>query len=391
MVRGLFCHYLPICKDINGVYCSTTMTDTFFARYFCVVDELIVATRVYQIDTTYQEAHQEKISLNSVRIVEFPNLSTIRGVLFEMKNAEKRLYEEAQKCDLYFLRGGLIALLGRKVIKRLKRPFLVESAGCAWDEYWNYSLSGKLLAPYMEFMAKKMTKEASHVVYVTEKWLQERYPTKGISTHASNVMLQNVEISALEGRIKKIGEYEAEKKRFVIGTTGGIGNRAKGQHFVIQAMNMLQDEYDIVYELVGGGDSEFLRKICKKYNITDRVVFRGQLTHEEVLDWIKTLDLYIQPSMQEGLPRALIEAMSQACPAIGSSTGGIPELLDEKAIFKRGSVGDLAKVFRNILKDDLTIYAKMNFNKAKDYELGSISKRREDLYKKYRDFVIGRN
>ena len=44
MIKGIFCHDLPIYKDIDGNYCSTTLTDSLFLRYFNVVDELVVAT-----------------------------------------------------------------------------------------------------------------------------------------------------------------------------------------------------------------------------------------------------------------------------------------------------------------------------------------------------------
>ena len=91
MIKGLFCHYLPIYKDKNGIYCSTTLTDVFFSRYFCVVDELYVATRVYNIDKTYNEAHQEKITLNRVKIIDFPNLSTIKGFLLDLPKAKKKI------------------------------------------------------------------------------------------------------------------------------------------------------------------------------------------------------------------------------------------------------------------------------------------------------------
>ena len=71
MVKGIFCHYLPIYKDINGEYCSTTLTDSLFKRYLEVVDILIVATRVYELGCTYQEAHQEKITLKLIKYEQF--------------------------------------------------------------------------------------------------------------------------------------------------------------------------------------------------------------------------------------------------------------------------------------------------------------------------------
>ena len=82
MITGIFCHYLPIYKDVDGVFCSTTLTNDLFSRYFTVVDKLYVATRVYPINKTYKEAHQEKISLSNIEIIEFPNLSTIWNYTF---------------------------------------------------------------------------------------------------------------------------------------------------------------------------------------------------------------------------------------------------------------------------------------------------------------------
>lgn len=386
MVRGLFCHYLPIYKDTNGDYCSTTLTDSFFNRYFCVVDELIVATRVYPIDRTYEEAHQERISLNGVRILEFPNLSTPKGFISDLPKAKKQIFDTVKDTDLIFIRGGVIALLGVDAARKANKPYLMECAGCAWDEYWNYSTFGKLLAPYMEYRSIRDTREANFVLYVTEKWLQNRYPTKGISSYASNVMLNTIDESALLKRKTRIASYD--HKHIKIGTIGGIGNKAKGQHFVMRAMKTLADEFDVRYELVGGGKTTFLKNAAKKYGVEDRVTFKGQLTHEEVLQWVDNIDLYIQPSMQEGLPRSLIEAMSRACPAIGSTTAGIPELLDSEHIFTRGSVESLVQVMRKTFSEKLEEVAVRNFEKSKEFQMDILSERREELYKQYLKAVI---
>ena len=49
-------------------------------------------------------------------------------------------------------------------------------------------------------------------------------------------------------------------------------------------------------------------------------------------------DIYLQPSLQEGLPRSVIEAMSRGCACIGAATAGIPELLESEYVVKRKSV-----------------------------------------------------
>lgn len=385
MIRGIFCHDLPIYKDINGYYCSTTLTDDLFSRYFTVVDELYVATRVYPIGTTYEDAHQEKITLPNIKFVEFPNLNTPKGFICLVPKAKKTLKEIISKVDLIFIRGGIIAVLAATIARELKKPYLLENAGCAWDTYWNHSLIGKLIAPYMEYRAIRDTRNASYVIYVTEKWLQARYPTNGICTHASNVILPPLDNNVLKRRLEKI--TNKQEKTIVVGTTAGINNKAKGQQYFIKAMAKMKD-LDIRYELVGGGDNTYLKVIAQKFRMGDKVIFKGQLNHTQVLEWIDGLDLYIQPSMQEGLPRALIEAMSRACPAIGSTTAGIPELLQDNAIFERGKVDALIKTFRYIISSDLSEIAKINFNKAKEYEIQDLNKRRNIIYNRYKEFVI---
>ena len=385
MIKGLFCHYLPIYKDVDGNYCSTTLTDTFFERYFCVVDELYIATRVYQINESYDSAHQELISHKNVKILEFPNLSTPKGMLIDRVKAKKEILKIAKEVDLIFVRGGIIALLGVDAARQLNKPYLMECAGCAWDEYWNYNFMGKLLAPYMEYREKIDTKNASHVIYVTERWLQSRYPTNGVSTVASNVMLDDIDEEAFIKRKIKIENFD--KMNIKIGTTGGVGNKAKGQQFVIEAMCRLKDRFNITYELVGGGSNNYLRSVAKKYHVERIVIFRGQLTHNEVLKWLDDIDIYIQPSMQEGLPRSLIEAMSRACPAIGSTTAGIPELLQAENIFRRGSVDELVNVLVNIIGSDLERTALNNFNKSKEFRIDLLNERRTRLYKRYLEYT----
>lgn len=267
------------------------------------------------------------------------------------------------------------------------KKYLCESAGCAWDEYWHHSLSGKLIAPYMELNAKLNTRHAAYVVYVTEKFLQNHYPTEGISAAVSDVVISELNEHVLEKRIRKIEERK-EKQLWVIGTAAGLMTRLKGQQFVIEAISKLKNEVNIRYELAGTGDPSYLRSVAEKYRVEDRVVFKGEINHDEILKWMDTLDTYIQPSMQEGLPRALVEAMSRGCPCIGSTAGGIPELLDEIALFQRGDINALVEKIREFYSFDWKNQAMRNFNRAKDFQESVLNDKREIIFKAYREDVM---
>lgn len=387
MARGIFCHDLPIYKDINGDYCCTTLTDKVFKRYFDVVDELVVATRIYQLNCTYLDAHQEKITLQNIRFLNLPNLNKPQYIITKMPKAKRVIRDEMSRCDLVFIRGGIIGLLSARIAKELGKRYLCESAGCAWDEYWYHSFTGKLIAPYMELNAKKTTKSADYVVYVTEKYLQDRYPTDGVPAAVSDVVINDINEQFLEERIEKIRKRKKDQL-WVIGTAAGLKTRSKGQQFVIEAISRLKNEIDIRYELAGTGDPSYLKSVAEKFHVEDRIVFKGEINHDEILEWMDSLDTYIQPSMQEGLPRALVEAMSRACPCIGSTTGGIPELLHETALFQRGDIDALTQKVREFYSYDWEKHATLNFNRAKDFQESILSDKRERIFKAYREDVM---
>ena len=92
------------------------------------------------------------------------------------------------------------------------------------------------------------------------------------------------------------------------------------------------------------------------------------------------MDLYIQPSRQEGLPRAVIEAMSRALPVFGSKTAGIPELLLNECVFDNCSVKQIMYLMSKIDNNQMIHYAKRNFSEAMKYQKSILDARRYNFY-----------
>ncbi len=387
MIKGIFCHDLPIYKDINGVYCSTTLTNDVFSRYLSVVDDLVIATRVYPIDTTYIEAGQERIDIPSIRFIDLPNVNTPTAFFGTIQKVKKILKDEIRSADLVFIRGGTIALISVQVAKELNKAYLLECGGSAWDSYWYHSLIGKILAPYMEVKNRMAAKNAAMVVYVTKKWLQKRYPTKGLSVSVSDVLIDSIDFELIDKRLKHI--ESGHDGQFVLGTTAAIDVKYKGQEYVINAMKMLKDISNIRYEIVGGGDPSRLQRIAEECGVSEKVVFKGQLTHNNVLKWLDNIDVYIQPSITEGLPRALIEAMSRGCPAIGSDVGGIPELLDQEFLFKKKDSKGLVEILKQLSKEDLKKAAVANYTKTKEFGSDILNGNRILAFQQYKKRALG--
>ena len=101
------------------------------------------------------------------------------------------------------------------------------------------------------------------------------------------------------------------------------------------------------------------------------------------------MDLYIQPSFHEGLPRALIEAMSRGLPALASNAGGSEELLAPAYIHQKGDAQLLSKQIFEMLNNPqgMEKAAKENFVKAQDYSKDVLMPRRADFWAAFKSLI----
>lgn len=197
--------------------------------------------------------------------------------------------------------------------------------------------------------------------------------------------MTNFDETVLRERINKIKHINPEKK-LIVGTIAAVDVKYKGQDSVIKALGKLKEKgiTNFEYQLVGGGNRSPLITTAEKYNVMDQVKFLGAMPHSEVLNWLDSIDIYVQPSKTEGLPRALIEAMSRGLLVMGSNVGGIPELIDSKYLFnKTKNEEQIIKLLLNISKTEYFEQAKRNFEQAKQYDNAIIGKRRTEFLKKF--------
>jgi len=104
--------------------------------------------------------------------------------------------------------------------------------------------------------------------------------------------------------------------------------RIKGIDFLVEASNFIPDGIPVKIMLVGDGtDSAAMRKRVKSTIKPDRFVLIGHASVSP--SYTAACDLYVQPSVSEGLGRAIIEAMCMEKPVIATNGGGLVELFRE--------------------------------------------------------------
>lgn len=369
------------CDEKGNFYTGSTFSQSVFDRYLQFFSHITLLARKAPAGSDC--SRMNRIDQKKISVVFLPDIrSSISAMINLNLRAEFKKTVEAQITPERAVIGRVPSTAGTiaaEYCRKIGKPFLLEVVGCPWDSYRNHSVAGKLLAPIERKMQREAVKNAPYVIYVTNEFLQKRYPTKGKAAAISDVELQPFDENILEKRLKKIQDHQGIWK---IGTAAAVNIAYKGQQYVIEALAILktQGHNEFEYHMAGGGDQSRLYKIAENFGVLDKVVFEGSLPHEKMFEWLDEMDLYIQPSLQEGLPRSVVEAMSRGLPSFGARTGGIPELLGESVIIPQKKPEAIAQMLTSLAKQQLLDRAKANFEKAKTFEKQILKEKRNAFY-----------
>ena len=123
----------------------------------------------------------------------------------------------------------------------------------------------------------------------------------------------------------------SDKDAFVYGTVGRLAE-TKGQEVLLKAFARVYEKYPESWLIITGEGrlKSELRALSAELNIHKRVVFLGYRT--DILEVLKAYDVFVLPSIAEGLPGALLEAMATGIPVIASRVGGVPEILNDPSL-----------------------------------------------------------
>lgn len=374
-----------VATDINIILCEGRVLangkhSTILRRYYNAFGPIVLCARYSALDGDQKGLNDISDIVDS--IVEMDSLYKMF-----LNKCNAKIESAMKDCDLVVGRcPSIAAYKAAGVARKLKKPFFAESMGCAWDAYWNHGIVGKVIAPYMFFKMKNVVKNADYALYVTSEFLQKRYPCKNDSIAASNVLIEKIDEAVLQKRVGK----EADEV-ITLMTTAAVNVKYKGQQFVIRAIPKLNKlGVRVKYVLVGEGDDSYLRSEAERLGVSEQVEFKGRMPLDEVLELLDEADVYIQPSLQEGLPRAMIEAMSRGCACIGAKTAGIPELIDGEFVVRRKNVLDIVdRVYKytELSDEQRSEISRRNFEEAKKYEADCLNARREAYYQIVKDKI----
>lgn len=395
-MKAIFAHDHRFIPSDGAVWSESQFEAGLWSRYLSHFDSLTVVGRRGALPPGRTVVQLEKSSAPGVEFHLLPNLSSLRGLTLARPAAMREMQELVAAHDAVIARlPSEVGLLAVAAARATGKPWAVEAVGCPWDAMWHYgNLTGRVYAPLAWFRMRGALRRTDHAIYVTRDFLQRRYPTQARNTGvASNVVLPKVSNTTLEARTARIAAMPTrpQSQPLRLGLIGTLHNRYKGIQTLMAAIGKSRaDLPPLSLHILGGGDRAPWQAEAARLGVGDLVHFEGTLpAGAPVLEWLDEIDVYLQPSLQEGLPRALIEAMSRGCPALASTAAGIPELLPAEDLIKPGDTDALAALLLRCVtdRDWMAERARRNWAVAREYQAEVLDARRMRFWQSFRQSI----
>jgi glycosyltransferase involved in cell wall biosynthesis len=261
--------------------------------------------------------------------------------------------------------NGIPALLSNKL---LKIPYVVYGRGS--DVY--------LPCWFTKLTAKTTLKNASAVIALTEHM-------KGVMQTICNrdviVVPNGINLGEDTGRRSERGD--PGKKILFVGRLDPI----KGTRYLLGAMSILhRDMPGVKLILVGDGEErEPLESLTDSLRIRECVVFAGRVPHERVQDYMNRAEVLVLPSLSEGFPVTILEAMACGLPVVATRVGGIPDIIEDGTngyLVDAMNQKQIAEALLKLLQDEelRKDISDKNRKTAEKYRWGMVAATLEGIY-----------
>jgi glycosyltransferase involved in cell wall biosynthesis len=160
-----------------------------------------------------------------------------------------------------------------------------------------------------------------------------------------------VDLAAYVGR--RASDHQGRELR--VGCIAGPETNRKGAYILLDSVVALGSaEGCTPFKLEAAWATEAFRAAVQQRRLQDRVVSLGILSPQERRDWLTNLDVFVLPSLAEGFPNVLMEAMASGVPVVASTAGAIPHVVQagvEAELVPPGDSQALAAALRRLLGD----------------------------------------
>jgi L-malate glycosyltransferase len=245
-----------------------------------------------------------------------PGLHLLKSIFYLFNTIRKNNFDIVHT---YFFQGHVYGTLAARILG-------VKTV------YANREDSGFFLKPIHFKILNKMNRRVNKIIPIAHFAAEARQNLEKFSDEKYQVIHNGITLNcdAKNKSDELRTELSLDKDDYLAAVVANMNYEIKGHKYLLEAARKLKDNnIDIKILLIGDGQLKTtLIEQAKSLDIEDMVLFLGY--RDDVHDILESIDLFILPSLSEGLSIAILEAMRARLPILATQVGGNPEIITNK-------------------------------------------------------------
>jgi teichuronic acid biosynthesis glycosyltransferase TuaC len=275
-----------------------------------------------------------------------------------------------QYCDVIHAQWALSGLVGVFLKKIYNKPLVLTTRGAAV----NLALQGKLSRKVLLYVLKHCSMITPNNYSHEQTLLKLGIPQEKIKVIPNGIHTAQFKPVSKKQQVQARKKLELPLNKKIVLCMGWLIPR-KGQRYLLDALPDViasnkknKKSKDLLFVIVGSGvQEEELKQKVKRLKLQKRVLFVPSQPPNEIPRWMHTADIFILPSLSEGRPNVVPEALSSGVPVIATHVNGTPEFIENRKnglLIPPKDSKAIAQAL-NLLLKKTTLYAKLKKNARK--------------------------
>ena len=307
--------------------------------YYCPASHLLylkqmtqLFKKVYLISSVeyrrQNASHLSPIELKNLTIIDLPYYTSMLQAQRHKTEFSKAIEQIAPKVDLFYCRvpDPFCWMPAQMTDKPVIMHFVGDTADATKQNIHFSWLKKQILLAGYSFEYRRILKSArKSTVYTNGSHLSEKLRKQRINATpvvSSTITKEDLALEPLR---------PLSNKPLTIIYVGYL-RYAKGIDTLIEVIRRLEERhFDYQFHIVGDGDMySSLQQLIDDLKLDDHIYVHGHIDNrDKLLSLLRAIDLFFFPSLSEGSPRVVIEAMSQGCPVLSTPVGSLPGCFEE--------------------------------------------------------------